>query len=107
MKKNPCGTIEIVGARFRGLSQRQVNELIDQPVTFVREPSNVHDANAIMCYAEVDAADNHIGYVPAKLAQYFAPMMDAGLSLSAIVSATYPPRLAITATLMMETEDEG
>ena len=103
MKKNPCETIEIVGARFRGLSRRQVSELIHQPVTFVREPSNQHDANAIMCYAVVDGADKHIGYVPAKLAQYFAPMMDAGLKLSAVITTT--PQAVITATLMMETED--
>jgi len=103
--KHPCGTLEIVGACYRGLSQRQVSQLIDQPVTLIRESSNQHDTNAIMCFAEVDGVDNHIGYIPAKLAMYFAPMMDAGLTLSAVVKETYPPKLAITATLMMETKD--
>ena len=93
------GIIPIVGARYRGMSQRQIQNLEGETVTLKREPSNQFDPNAIMCYASVDGDEMHIGYIPADKAKHLAPQMDEGLDLYAIVTATFPSKMGIKAEL--------
>ena len=51
------------------------------PLALRREPENEHDANAIA----VDAAGEHVGFVPREIAAELAPELDAGRPWAAIV----------------------
>lgn len=52
------------------------------PVRLVREPDNVHDANAIAVYAE--SGRRAAGYVPKGQARRLAALLDAGTDLIAV-----------------------
>lgn len=96
-----CGQLEIVGAKYRNLSQRQINELVNETVDLKREPSNEHDPNAIACFAYLQEGMLHIGYIPAKLAIHLAPMMDeGGMHLQALIKQTDAVRMRILAELI-------
>lgn len=51
-------------------------------LTFVREPSNPYDSNAIKVICEYQ----HIGYIKANLAKDIAPLMDSGKQLKGNIS---------------------
>ena len=66
----------IAGA-FRSEERRDACErlIVDDIVTFEREPDNVHDANAILI---LGGDDRELGYVRREEARDIAPLLDAG-----------------------------
>lgn len=52
-------------------------------LTFVREPNNPYDSNAIKVICEYQ----HIGYIKSDLAKNIAPLMDSGKTLSGHITA--------------------
>ena len=62
----------VAGASFRQEDVARCHE--GQPVTFIRDPHNEHDSNAI----EVWAGRRHIGFISRDDAETWAEWMDAG-----------------------------
>lgn len=86
MKKIKCNTFTVVGGFFRAKEDPDFAAKLRKlkkgdMIQLVRDPENSHDKNAIKCIA----GDLFIGFIPAVLAQYFAPMMDNGVILSAVM----------------------
>ena len=72
---------EVAGVRYG--KRRQVAQAVTRGsiVSLDREYENLLDRNAILVHWE----DKELGYLPAPLAQFLAPEIDTGLSLSARV----------------------
>ena len=62
----------------------------------VREPANLHDANAIAVVLQAGGwlfgmKSSQIGHLKAPLAKRLAPMMDSGIPMHAVVVSHYAP----------------
>lgn len=74
----------IVGMRFQGGSDDLMEDLKPgNRVTFIREPENRYDANAIMA---LDEQGRKLGYIPRLNNPILSALMDAGKYLYGIVS---------------------
>ena len=62
----------------------------EKTVFLIREPSNVHDANAIS--VQIDSSRS-IGYVPREDAAFLAPLLDAGLKQQAYCTKVLEGRI--------------
>jgi hypothetical protein len=65
----------IAGTSYRDLKEGDVPLVTDSVLALRREPSNEHDALAIMIF---DEAGRHLGYVPKAKNEALARLMDAG-----------------------------
>jgi len=98
----PFLALRIAGTKFR-CTKDEVRQFVS-PGDFVkleREPKNEFDSNAIACYLGV----RHVGYVPAAVAKYYAPLLDVGLELAGRVLSTQPDLLIINMQLVWVKED--
>lgn len=77
----------IVGMKFRGTERLVAGLQQGEPLTFVREPTNEHDKNAVQIWAR----DVHVGYVKGAQAKDVARFMDDGKH------ERWPAILAVTA----------
>jgi hypothetical protein len=73
----------LVGMRFRPPALDFVERLPDgTKLLLVREPGNIHDANAVAVYFQ-------LGYIPAKAAAKLAPILDASASPRGVTAAEF------------------
>lgn len=84
--------LETVGALWTKLqSGEDLPDVIG--TTFIREPLNEHDPNAIAVWIMTDTVSDRIGYVPAPLARRLAPELDAEeVWLPALAKFEYNPK---------------
>ena len=74
----------IVGMRFQGGSKALIDDLVPgSRITFIREPQNRFDPNAIMA---LDEQGRRLGYIPRLNNPILSALMDAGKFLYGIVS---------------------
>lgn len=105
-----CNSFLVAGTKYRCEAGNLRTFAEGSALLLKREPTNIHGANAIAVYANIQAKMPtptwlHIGYVPAALAKYFSPMMEAGLKLSAITRRIEPAKLVVWAELVWEKEE--
>lgn len=76
-------TVKLAGVSFAG-AQENI-KAFGSPDThwlaLVREPGNAHDPNAIRVVEP--SCERYVGYIPRKMAEELAPLMDAGRRLAA------------------------
>ena len=66
----------IVGTRYQGGSDELVEDLTEgSRITFLREPDNQYDPNAIMA---LDEQGRKLGYIPKRENELMAALMGAG-----------------------------
>jgi len=105
-----CGNFLVAGTKYRCEAGNLRTFAEGSRLLLRREPENMHDANAIAVFANVQARMPtptwlHVGYVPAALAKFLSPMMKAGLVLSAVARRIEPTKLAVWAELVWEQEE--
>ena len=75
------------------------------PCQLVREPSNVHDTNAIGVWIETDEGNKRLGYIPRASNGALALLLDEGRSIHCEVAVFAPEEknpwkvIAVTTTL--------
>lgn len=75
---------KVVGVTFEG-RQRYIRRMsVGEAVTLERDPSNIHDKNAIKV---INKSGNQIGFIAKDLAKKMAANMDNGVKYKAEVSA--------------------
>ena len=75
---------KVVGVTFEG-RQRYIRRMsVGEDVTLERDPSNIHDKNAIKV---INKGGYQIGFISRDLAEKMAPNMDNGIKYKAEVSA--------------------
>jgi hypothetical protein len=87
VKLEKIDSVEIKGLRYN-VSWAEVTHYSDATRFSVqREPDNPHDTNAISLKAE----GKKVGYLARDIARIFAPMMDAGIEMSAQFEGRHSP----------------
>ena len=72
----------LAGFRYYAAEDRWESMKVGQPLTLVREPDNVHDANAI----RVEWQGEKLGYLPRRENRAVAAAMDAGDKIDARIA---------------------
>lgn len=92
--------VELAGTHVpeRQVVIRKVQVYEGMEVKFAREPSNVHDSNAIKVFTKKGAffgfgRGTFLGYVPRDMAARMAPRMDRGIPFEGKVVATDDMRI--------------
>lgn len=86
-------TAKVVGVTFTGNYSRNLELLRTLagsepvPAFLVRNPGNVHDANAV----QVHALETMIGHLPAVYARMLAPYLDGGVAYDALMHVSTHP----------------
>jgi HIRAN domain len=93
----------VAGTQFRPGALESDALAPGRPLALRREPQNEHDPSAIA----VDAAGEHVGFVPRELAAELAPDLDAGRPWTAVVlreqrPSPRDPRSGVTMLLSPE-----
>lgn len=78
---------KIAGVTMKNDNNQNIQELLsmfkpNDKLTFIREPNNPYDKNAIKLYAN----NTHIGYVKGELAKTVAPIIDNGGSVHGYIT---------------------
>lgn len=92
----------LVGAHFRGADICEIVKKLPEGtiLPLVREPSNQYDPNAI----KVLHANLHIGYIPTREAEKWAPILDRGAFGTATIvePGTAKPTIRVAITPVAE-----
>ena len=79
----------VAGYQFHQGAELRMELVLEHadPLVLVREPENPHDPKAIAIYTE---GWIKLGYVPRAVNDYFATLLDAGITLETYVYNVWP-----------------